>query len=60
MKPLYAVTVTLYVHAENESEAHDIIDNEIDFHIHSKTSDSEIQDYGIVEAFKMNQEDYYV
>ena len=56
MKPLYAVTVTLYVHAENESEAHDIIENEIDYHIHSKTSDSEIQDYGIVEAFNMTQE----
>ena len=56
MKPLYAVTVTLYVHAESELEAHDIIENEIDFHIHSKTSDSDIQDYGIVEAFKMTQE----
>lgn len=56
MKPLYAVTVTLYVHAESESEAHDIIEDEIDFHIYSIKSDSDIQDYGIVEAFKMTQE----
>lgn len=56
MKPLYAVTVTLYVHADSDVQAYDIIENEIDFHIHSKTSDSVIQDYGIVEAFKMTQE----
>lgn len=47
MKALYAVTVTLYVYAENKAEAYDIVEGEVDYHIHSKTSESVLEDYNI-------------
>lgn len=46
-KTLYAVTVTLYVYADSEQNAYDIVEGEIDYHIHGENSDSKLQNYSV-------------
>jgi len=47
MRTLYEVTVTLYVYADSKAEAYDIVEGEIDYHIHGESSESVMQTYSM-------------